>query len=435
MAANDDAPHKPVRFRFEFDDFRRFPRMSGCHIDSESQTDINGNEWYVMLFPVGRHGDLEGWDDDTADSNDIAEDLGDGSVGEHAIAEDFDRGTENDGNDDAGDNVEGGDRVFRIPVTILVTTISRVQNPYRVEVRVLDKNDCVACEEFFQYRMLPEGDYEPMASTGNLNFLTWPDIEEKNILKDGALCIDVTVQMKDTRQQLFPVQNRLSSKMLKLLKSGEKSDASFIVGDETFNVHSQVLFANAPILYDFLDQQRNSSVVIRDIRAEVFHDVLHHVYTGYFPEVVVDVDSVNVSMDSKIVKYGKELISAANRFELIDMKVAVENVLVAERILNRKNVSDFILFADAQSCPLLKEYATSYFLLHAKEILQSQHSKRLRESAELLSEIIILQNTTPDEDLMSVTELRKELSTHELDIDGSKEMLIERLANANKEYE
>ena len=75
---------------------------------------------------------------------------------------------------------------------------------------------------------------------------------------------------------------------------------------------------------------------------------------------------------------------------LIDTSVDVEIFLVCEHIMERENVSDWILFADAQSFSLLKEYAISYFLLHSREILKSEHSKHLQECEEVLSEIIVL---------------------------------------------
>jgi hypothetical protein len=44
--------------------------------------------------------------------------------------------------------------------------------------------------------------------------------------------------------------------------------------------------------------------------------------------------------------------------------MGVENILVQECVMTQENASDYILlFADAQSCPLLKEYAVSFFLL------------------------------------------------------------------------
>jgi hypothetical protein len=114
------------------------------------------------------------------------------------------------------------------------------------------------------------------------------------------------------------------------------------------------------------------------------------------------------------------------------MKLAVENDLVRECIIDKTNVADYILFADAQSCALLKEYAISFLALHAKEILKSEHSKRLRESAELLSEIIVLTNED-DVDTMTVTDLRKELGECGLDVDGSKEMLVSRLSDSKRQ--
>ena len=51
-----------------------------------------------------------------------------------------------------------------------------------------------------------------------------------NILKDGALCIDVSIQVKDEKHEHYDPENKLTNKMLNLLKSGERSDASFKVG-------------------------------------------------------------------------------------------------------------------------------------------------------------------------------------------------------------
>ncbi|KAL7504478.1 hypothetical protein ACHAXN_002111 [Cyclotella atomus] len=69
--------------------------------------------------------------------------------------------------------------------------------------------------------------------------------------------------------------------------------------------------------------------------------------------------------------------------------MSLENLLVQERVMTKENVSDYILFADAQSCPSLKECAIAFFLRHCKTVLKSESSKRLRESEELLAEIML----------------------------------------------
>jgi hypothetical protein len=75
-----------------------------------------------------------------------------------------------------------------------------------------------------------------------------------------------------------------------------------------------------------------------------------------------------------------------------------------------------------------------YFVLHHKEVHKSERSKILRESRELLSEIIILMGNGGDrkDKSMSVAQLRNELGKRKLDVDGSKEALVLRLEEAKR---
>ena len=70
--------------------------------------------------------------------------------------------------------------------------------------------------------------------------------------------------------------------------------------------------------------------------------------------------------------------------------------------------------------------------MHKSVVLtKSEHSKELRESGELLAQIMLLMDNQDDE--MTVTELRKELDKRELDVDGSKAALVERLKSAKRQ--
>ena len=207
--------------------------------------------------------------------------------------------------------------------------------------------------------------------------------------------------------------------MLQLLDNKEKSDISVNIGEEVFHVHSLILDNNAPLLSAHCKQ---TNYVVEDMDPKIFRMILQYVYSGYCP------------FTKDILAFGKELIDAANRFELAKLKLVIETVLVCERVLNKKNVCDYILFADAKTCPLLKEYAISYFLLHRKELLKSESSKSIQESADVLSEILgLTADQDEDESDMSVNELREELSRMNLDIDGSKEALVSRLEEARQQ--
>lgn len=217
-----------------------------------------------------------------------------------------------------------------------------------------------------------------------------------------------------------------SANMLKLLKSSKDADVSFIVRGTTVLAHSLIITANAPILANYCnfiseaDSGCSSDKLIEDVSPEVFQLILEYIYSGIYPS------------NKNAIKYDKELINAANKNELVELKMVVENMLVQECVITKENVSDYIVFADSKCCPLLKEYALSYFVLHYKDVLKKEDSKILCESRELLSEIINLVGQSGEESL-SVAELRKELGKLDLDVDGSKQALVSRLEGAKRQ--
>ena len=126
-----------------------------------------------------------------------------------------------------------------------------------------------------------------------------------------------------------------------------------------------ILDNSASLLADYCKQD-----AIKDMDPNVFQMILKHVYSEYLPD-----DNEVLANGKELITVGKDLIDAANRFELTELKDAVEQILVRERILDRRNAADYLVFADAQSCTLLKQYAFSVFLLFAKDILKSDDSK------------------------------------------------------------
>ena len=218
------------------------------------------------------------------------------------------------------------------------------------------------------------------------------------ILKYGTLSVEIFSQVMDDKENgpwgsLVRHHKKLRSplqyKMLDLLGNKEKADIIIKAGGHEFYMHSLILENNAPILSNYCKQD-----AMDHIDPNVFQMILKHVYTGYSP-----IDN-EVFMDGRdIVSVGKEFIDAANRFELSELKKSVERILIREGILDKSNVVDYLLFADAQSCPLLKRYAISIFALFAREILKSDDSKSLRESGEPLTDIIMMMaDNDEDED-------------------------------------
>jgi hypothetical protein len=163
------------------------------------------------------------------------------------------------------------------------------------------------------------------------------------LLENGALCIDVTIQVKQKKQDMYqPPSN--SKKMLKLLKSAEDADVLSTVGAKIFLAHKAIMKDSLPILVDYCKCIKdpvgnNESIAARAIEGlspKAFQLILEHIHAGSYPT------------DKDAIKCGKELIDAPNKFYLVELKMTVENILVQECVVMKENVSEYIVFADSK---------------------------------------------------------------------------------------
>ena len=119
--------------------------------------------------------------------------------------------------------------------------------------------------------------------------------------------------------------------MLDLLESGDKADVSFKIDDTIFPTHKLILGGNAPILVKFCEgAATNSPIVIEETTADVFHHVLNYIYGGEVPKE-----------EDMLATIGKKIIDAADRFEVVGLKMAVEADLVAYCVIQASNVADY----------------------------------------------------------------------------------------------
>ena len=351
--------YEPVLLPFEFDDFANICSFVD-HVElSSSLLDCNGHAWHLRLFPGGRsEEDDEGWiglelhkefDDYLGARFTMSVKNADGETVEErggyawGFDDEYEDGNytysiDSDGEDDDGD-------------------------AYVIDVA-----------NFMKRSTILDAD--------------------SNILKEGALHIDVFIQLKNNvnvsmkfkRNSRFfePFETPVhQNKMLQLLENEDKADITINIDGEVFHVHSLILDNNAPTLAKYCKQNDGSNQAIRDMDPVVFRIVLKNAYSGYRPN-----DNDISATGKDLLIFGRELIDAANRFELTELKDSVETALVRERVLNRENVLDYLLFADAQSCSLFKEYAISVFIPFAQEILKSDESKLETLRKEVQSEIM-----------------------------------------------
>jgi len=278
---------------------------------------------------------------------------------------------------------------------------------------------------------IPTTTYHLDAEIDYFDFPEWPKLKEM-LVEGKHLIIDAVIQYQNDEQAPFYVpKNPFGQNMLKLLDSEEDKDVFFNIGSEIISAHKLILKANSTVLANYCagGSSKDSPIHIKDTKPDVFRHLLNFLYGGDVPK------------ESYMVTYGREIIDACDKFDVVGLKIATENALVHNRVINVDDVAEWIHFADAKTCPLLKEYALSYFVACYRDVLKTEAYKSMKQCPRLMEEAMIAVYTTfngvEDERLgqtrrnFSVDELRYYLGKVGLDVDGSKEMLLFRLDDRN----
>lgn len=195
------------------------------------------------------------------------------------------------------------------------------------------------------------------------------------ILTGEELTIEVEIYrvQRERPAALSPFARNLQ----KLLDDEDTADVSFDVQGTTIFAHKALLYANASVLATFCENShKDTPVPISNMSPAIFRHVLRHVYGGEIPSYKV------------VRRHGIELLRAADQFDVVDLKLAVEQIIVHCGLISVTNVVDLLFLADGITCPLLKAHAMAYFVTRAKDVVNSKSFKSLTESGELNLEII-----------------------------------------------
>ena len=151
-------------------------------------------------------------------------------------------------------------------------------------------------------------------------------------------------------------------------------------------------------------------------------------------------------MGDKDEELGKSILVAANRFGVTELKLYVESILL-EKFLVPSTAVNLLLFADAYVCALLKEGTMDIYALKSIKVIESNSEEwtKLKESNNLLVELFVYASSgrksytsmvdddgtgaLDDVGGFDVTSLREHLQQVDLDLDGSRDMLIHRWKN------
>jgi hypothetical protein len=250
---------------------------------------------------------------------------------------------------------------------------------------------------------------------------------------DGNLTIEVDIQVYKDESPFWEPKSELNVDMIKVLKSGKHSDVEFKIGTEEFSAHLGILEARAPVLAALTeDCPSGTPIPIQDIKPSVFRSLLRFVYANDVPK------------PEQLKNEARELLDVADRFGCKDLKLVAEAEL-ASSCITVETAADLIMLGDSKNCALLKEAAMDFFAANATSVMSSPGWVDIAESAPIMRELMEVvfvkkKGSAPadaeeerDYKQMRISSLRRKLDEKGLDIDGSREMLINRLEEGDND--
>ena len=146
-------------------------------------------------------------------------------------------------------------------------------------------------------------------------------------------------------------------------------------------------------------------------------------------------------MPSEEVKiHAKDIIDAADRYVIVSLKLTAEAAYVESTDITFDNAIDNLLYADGKNCALLKESVMTFLADHPNEAAE-KISSFTDCPGHILKDLLIAvgRNSKNDSSAANVNELttlcvsalRRKVHEKGLEVDGSREAMIEAIKNGN----
>ena len=145
-------------------------------------------------------------------------------------------------------------------------------------------------------------------------------------------------------------------------------DVKLMVNGKNFHAHKNILAARCSVFATMFKQEMtgniNNTIEINDIDHEVFEEVLRYIYTG---ETSTLTDEIAM-----------KLLVAADKYKLNRLKIICK--VFIDKDLTTDNVTNILIFADANSMTLLKQKALKFMTANMKDVIKTNGYKSMVKS-------------------------------------------------------
>jgi hypothetical protein len=269
-------------------------------------------------------------------------------------------------------------------------------------------------------------------------------------LINGTLVIEIRMRLAKMTKSVPPPyipENPFAKNIQRMIIDENFGDISFAVGGNQKKNNSGKTAKTAPVMFyahrDILSEcstgiladicrsnvaSMTTPIEITDVSPDVFRHLLYSAY------------GVKIS-DEDMKSHAKEIIDAANRYGVVNMKLEAEACFVKDTVFSLENVMEQLLYADSMTCALLKEAAMDYLIENSAAVMDNISFNDLLTPTLMRDVFAAVSRGKKNSGVsgggdgddenhfnyMRISELRQEAYKKGLNVDGSREMLITAL--------
>eukprot|EP00985_Skeletonema_marinoi_P004848 scaffold2105_cov103-Skeletonema_marinoi.AAC.1 len=263
---------------------------------------------------------------------------------------------------------------------------------------------------------------------------------------DGYGTLSFIISIKDEQNHFVPT-NPLSNAIRGLFLDEASADVCIeVTMSETkedgkkkvkvlgsYPAHRFILKTCAPMLAALCESnsgEGTTTVSLTGIRPSVFFLLLLYVYGGRIPKL-------------ELKSEAKEIIDAADKYSIVNLKLEAEAVYVESTRITVDNAIDNLLYADSKNLALLKETVIDFLPDNGEdngeEVIGKIEFKDSDMPGNIVKDVLVAVARIKKEvrnevisglNVMRVSELRRKLDEKGLNVDGSRETMIEALKSS-----
>ena len=190
----------------------------------------------------------------------------------------------------------------------------------------------------------------------------------------------------------------------------------------SFYAHHNILQVCAPMLATICGSNDTGGVItasVSDIKPDIFSHLLSYVYGRVIPK-------------EELKTHAKDIIDAADKYSIVNLKLEAEAAYVKFTIISLDNAMDNLLYADSRNLALLKEAVMKFLTDNHHEAVA--HINFADCPGHVVKDLLVVfsRHFKADANVdklntLSVSALRKKLDKLGLEVDGSREAMIESI--------